>query len=132
MTLAFQAQGHLDSMEALGGLAVLWHEQQLTIHTVWTAGLLDEIEGDILKVRYIAFVMGYLDDEVLRGDEEEAGVVEQERLPPAPPPPPPQSTPPLRLLPSAKAAKQPLLEQIEGAREPAKGKKEVGIYFFYG
>ena len=47
---------------------------------VWTAGLLDEIEGDILEARDIAFVMGYL-------DEEEAGAVKQERLPPGPPPP---------------------------------------------
>ena len=96
-------------MEALGGLAVWWHERQLTKQTSWTAGLFDEIEGDILEARYIAFVMGYM-------GEEEAGAVEQEILPPGPPPPPPQSTPPPQLLPPAKEAKQLPLEQ-NGAKE---------------
>ena len=116
-TRAFQAQGRLESMEAFGGLAVWWHEQQLTKQTFWTAGLFDEIEGNILKARDIAFVMGY-------SDEEEAGAVKQECLPPGPPPPPPQpppppppqSTPPPQLLPPAKEAKQLPLEQ-NGAKE---------------
>ena len=108
-TRAFQTQGRLESMEALGGLAVWWHERQLTKQTSWTAGLFDEIEGDILEARYIAFVMGYM-------GEEEAGAVEQEILPPGPPPPPPQSTPPPQLLPPAKEAKQLPLEQ-NGAKE---------------
>ena len=109
--------GRLESMKALGGLAVWWHEQQLTKHTFWTAGLFDEIEGDILVARCIAFVMGYLDDEVQRrAMKRRQGGVEQERLPPGPPPPPPQSTPPPQLLPPAKEAKQFPLEQ-NGAKE---------------
>ena len=91
-------------MEALGVLAVWWHEQQLTKQMLWTAELFDEIEGEILEARDIAFVIGYL-------DEKEAGAVEQKRLPPGPPPPPLQSTPPLQLLSPAKEAKQLPLEQ---------------------
>ena len=48
-------------MEALGGLAIWWHEQQLTKQTFWTAGLFDEIEGDIPEAGDIASVTGYLD-----------------------------------------------------------------------
>ena len=73
---AFQTQGCLESMEALGGLAVWWHEQQFIKQTFWTSGLFDEIEGDILEARDIAFVMGYL-------DEEEAGEKEAKQLAPA-------------------------------------------------
>ena len=94
-TRAFQTLRRFESMEELGGLAVCWHEQQLTKQTFWTAGLLDEVEGDILEARYIAFVMGYL-------DEEEAGAIEQERLPLRPTPPPTQPTSPRQPLPPAK------------------------------
>ena len=96
---AFQTQGRLESMVALRGLVVWWHEQQLAKQMFWTAGLFDEIEDDILEARDIAFVMGYL-------DEEEAEAVEEERLPPGPAPPPPQSTPPPQLLPPVKEAEQ--------------------------
>ena len=109
-TRVFQTQRRLESMKALGGLAVWWHEQQLTKQTFWTAVLLDEIEGDILETRDIAFVMGYL-------NEEEARAVEQERLQPGPPPPPPQSTPLPQFLPPAKEAKQIPLEQNEAKEE---------------
>ena len=66
--------------------------------------------------------MGYLEDDVTKGDQEQAGAVEQECLPPAPLPPPPQSTPPPQLLPPAKEAKQLPLEQIEirGSQQKAK------------
>ena len=40
-TRAFQTQGRLESMEALGGLAVWWREPQLKKQTFWTAGLFD-------------------------------------------------------------------------------------------
>ena len=58
---------------ALWGLAAWWHKQKLTKQTFWTAGVFDEIVGDILEARGIAFVMGYL-------DEEEAGAKEAKHL----------------------------------------------------
>ena len=64
-------------MEALWDLAAWWNEQQLTKQTFWTAGTLDEIEGEILKARDTAFRMGYLYDDVKKGDKEKAGAVEQ-------------------------------------------------------
>ena len=69
-------------MEAPWGLAACWHEQQLTKQTFWTAGILDEIKGDILEARDIAFLVGYLDDDVKKDDKQKAEAVEQERLPP--------------------------------------------------
>ena len=87
-TRAFQTQGRRESIAAGWGLAAWWLEQQLTKQTFWIAGILDEIKGDILEARYIAFPMGHVDDDVKKGDEEKAGAVKQERLQPGPPPPP--------------------------------------------
>ena len=73
-------------MEALWGLAAWWHEQQLTKQTCWTAGVFDEVEGDIVEARDIAFVMGYLDEEEARAKEakqlslEQSGTKEEERI----------------------------------------------------
>ena len=103
-TCAFQTQGRRESMEALLGLAAWWLEQKLIKQTFWTAKILDEIEGDILEARDIAFPMGFLEYDVKKGDKEKAGAVEQERLLPGAPPPPPQSTPPPKLLLPAKEA----------------------------
>ena len=114
-------------MEALWGLAAWWHEQQLTKQTFWTAGILDEIEGDILEARDIAFLMGYLDEDVSMGDEEKAGAVGQERLPPGPPPPPPRSTPLSQLLPPGKEEKQLPLGQIEMRGNQQKAKRGGNI-----
>ena len=104
-TREFQAQGPRESKEALWGLAAWWHDQQLTKQTFSTAEILDEIKGVILEARYIVFLMGYLDDDVKKGDKDKTGAVEQEQLPPGPPPPPPQSTPPPQLFPPATEAK---------------------------
>ena len=124
-TRAFQTQGRRASMEALWGLAAWWHEQQLTRRTFWTAGIIDEIKGDILKARDNAFLMSYLDD-VKKGNKEKAGAVEQERQPPGPPPPPPQSTPPPQLLLPAKEANSSHLNKSR-CEEASKRQKEVGV-----
>ena len=120
-----------ESMKALWGLATWWYEQQLITQTFWTAGILDEVKGDILEARLIAFVMSYLDDDVKKGDKEKMGAVEQESLPPGPLPPQKQPTPPPLLLPLAKEAKQLPLAKIEmqGRQQKVKG---VEIFGFGG
>ena len=74
--------------------------------------------------------MGYLDDDVKKGDKDMKGAVEQKRLPPGPPTPPPQSTPPPQLLPPAKIAKQLPIEPIEmrGSQQTA---KRGGIFLVF-
>ena len=62
-TRAYRIQGRLQSMAALGNLAVWLHAQILVERAFWTSKLLNDIEDCILEARKKPFDVGFLDEQ---------------------------------------------------------------------